>query len=73
MSLTNNESIGASARLGVMRLASSRLGAVVTTDELDKDSDGTYAWKRQDGEPRLGAPGTVALASGAWTVNRGDT
>jgi hypothetical protein len=71
MTLTTNESVGASARLNVLRLSASRLGGAVTVNNLDKDLDGTYAWKRLDGEPRLARPETYA-GSGAWDKTRGD-
>lgn len=73
MSLTTVESIGTSARLGVARLGATRLGGIITDDQLDKDLDGTYAWKRLDGvEPRLSAPASAALQSGNWTISRGN-
>lgn len=71
MSLTTVESIGTTARLGVARLGASRLGAIVTEENLDKDLDGTYAWKRSDGEPRLGRPVAFEDYTG-WTVTMGD-
>jgi len=73
MSLTTVETIGTSARLNVARLGATRLGGIITDDQLDKDLDGTYAWKRLDGvEPRLGAPADTALQSGNWTITRGN-
>jgi hypothetical protein len=72
MALTTNESVGASGRLNVLRLGASRLGGHVTTDALDKDLDGTYAWKRLDSGVRYGAPALSELESGNWTITRGD-
>ena len=71
MPLTTVESIGATARLNVLRLAASRLGGHATVDALDKDLDGTYAWKRLDSGTRLGAPALSELESG-FAVTRGD-
>ena len=71
MALTTNESIGATARLGVLRLGASRLGGVVTVNNLDKDLDGTYGWKRLDTTLRLGRPETQ-VTSAAWDKVRGD-
>ena len=72
MALSTNESIGTTARLGVMRLGASRLGAVVTVDNLDKDADGTYGWKRLDDGTRDGFPELSDPATGKWTIVRGD-
>lgn len=69
--LTTNESIGTSARINVARISSCRLGAVVPEDNLDPDLDGTYGWKRADGEPRLGRPVVNADYTG-WSVVLGD-
>ena len=69
--LQSVESIGATARLNVLRLGASRLGGVVTKDALDKDLDGTYAWKRRDSGNRLGGPPVAELESG-FAVSRGD-
>jgi hypothetical protein len=71
MALTTNESVGASARLNVLRLGASRLSGVVTVNNLDKDLDGTYAWKRKDTTLRLGRPETQ-VDSSAWDKTRGD-
>jgi len=71
MALSTNESIGTTARLGVARLGASRLGAVVTVNNLDKDLDGTYGWKRLDTTLRLARPETQET-SAAWDKIRGD-
>ena len=71
MALSTNESVGTTARLGVRRLGASRLGAVVTVNNLDKDLDGTYGWKRKDTTLRLGRPETQSVSSG-WDKQRGD-
>jgi hypothetical protein len=70
VAITTVESIGTTARLGVARLGATRLGAVVTEDNLDKDLDGTYAWKRSDSK-RLGRPVDFEDYSG-WSVTQGD-
>jgi hypothetical protein len=71
MALSTNESVGATARLNVLRLGASRLAGVVTVNNLDKDLDGTYGWKRLDTALRLGRPETQQDSSG-WDKTRGD-
>ena len=71
MALSTNESVGATSRLSVLRLGASRLSGVVTVDNLDKDLDGTYGWKRLDDGTRDGAPELSDPAAGKWTVTRG--
>jgi len=47
MSLTSNEPIGTTARLGVSRLGATRLAATPRASQLT--GTGTYAWERSDG------------------------
>jgi hypothetical protein len=67
--LTSNEPIGTTARLGVLRLGASRLGAVPRASQLQ--TGGIYAWTRSDG-----ATGEVndgrhpAAVVGGWTTLR---
>lgn len=49
MSLTSNEPVGTSARLGVLRLGAGRLAAILPIPQLHAVTGGTYAWKRSDG------------------------
>lgn len=70
MSLTSNEPVGTTARLGVLRLDAGRLGAAPRSSQL-KLGTGIYAWVRSDGfggEVNDGRhPSAVA---GGWTTGR---
>lgn len=68
--LQSTEPIGTTARLGVMRLGASRIGAVPRSSQL-KPTTGIYAWTRSDGQGSAvnrGQPPTVA--TGGWTTGR---
>lgn len=66
--LSSNETIGTTARLGVLRLGAGRLGATPRASQLD--SAGLYAWTRRDTSDnrREGDPPTSEQNS--WTVGR---
>lgn len=69
MSLTSNEPIGTTSRVGVMRVGAFRVGAAPRASQLT--ATGTYAWRRSDGaggEVNDGRhPNAVA---GGWTTGR---
>jgi hypothetical protein len=69
VALTSNEPIGTTARLGVLRLGASRLGAIPRASQLT--STGTYAWTRSDGMGGDTNDGQhPAAVSGGWTTGR---
>lgn len=69
MGLTSNEPIGTTARLGVLRLAAGRLGAVPRASQLT--STGAYAWVRSDGAGGEVNDGRHPDAvTGGWTTVR---
>jgi hypothetical protein len=68
-SLVENEPIGTTARLGVLRLGAGRLGALPPSSQLT--SLGTYAWHRSDGMGGDTNDGQHPSAvSGGWTTSR---
>lgn len=69
MSLTSNEPIGTTARLGVARLGAARLGAIPRDSQLT--ATGTYAWVRSDGDGGAVNDGRPPVSvTGGWTTSR---
>lgn len=69
MSLTSNEPVGTTARLGVLRLGAGRLAAIPRASQLT--TTGTYAWTRSDGLGGDTNDGQPPLAvNGGWTTVR---
>lgn len=70
MSLTSNEPVGTTARLGVLRLGAGRLSAIPRASQL-KPGTGIYAWVRSDGPGGDVNDGQPPLAEqGGWTTVR---
>lgn len=68
-SLTSNEPIGTTARLGVLRLGASRLCAIPRSSQLK--AAGIYSWVRSDGpsgDTNDGQP--PVAANDGWTTVR---
>lgn len=65
-SLTSNEAIGTTARLGVLRLGAGRLSAIPDANNLK--AGGRYAWERKDSGTKYGdPPGSV---ESGWSTTR---
>lgn len=68
-SLTVNEPIGTTARLGVLRLGAARLSALPRASQLK--AAGLYAWTRSDGTGGDTNDGqNPSAVSGGWTTGR---
>jgi len=66
--LSSIETIGTPARLGVLRLGASRLGAIPRASQLD--SLGNYAWTRLDTGDNLREGDPPNSVDDSWTVGR---
>ncbi len=70
MAITSTEPVGTTARLGVMRLGASRLGAIARASQL-KPGTGVYAWVRSDGPGGNTNDGQPPVAANnSWTTGR---
>jgi hypothetical protein len=68
VALTSNETIGTPARLGVLRLGASRLGACPRASQIV--APGVYAWARRDTDDGLREGEPPGSAQDSWTVGR---